>query len=347
MPNPEIISQSKEPDIDKNNWKILLLGFLIAASGFVSFLLLDKFLAGFNYAQLALFVVVSLVFFVFAVTTSFFVKSEWKLYVISLFTSIAAAAVFYDRLFLGTGVILVAGAAIFFMSLNAGFRSANQFIQNSLRTKFFLTAKTITPKIMMGFLVFAAIVFFGNYFLWGKFTDSLGRTVFGKTLASSEPALHLWFPDSNFNQTVEQFLETIARTQLKKTSIKLQLDPGSETAIDFSQLAPEVQAALLKQPVMGMVSYLESRIGPINEKGMVSQVGYETVKGFVVAITPQMRMIWGLALSVLLFYAARSIAGLLYWIINGFSFMLFKLLIVLGFAYVNVETKMREFVLLK
>ena len=59
MPNPEIISQSKEPDIDKNNWKILLLGFLIAASGFVSFLLLDKFLAGFNYAQLALFVVVS------------------------------------------------------------------------------------------------------------------------------------------------------------------------------------------------------------------------------------------------------------------------------------------------
>lgn len=347
MSNPEIVSQSKEPDVDRGNWKILLLGLSISVAGFFSFLYLDKFLTGLGGLHLALFILVSLVFFVLVVIASFLVKSEWKLYLISFFGSLASLAVFYDRLFLKTGAILAVGAALMLVFLNAGFRGASQSIGNSLRLKFFLTAKAITPKVVTGFIVFAAIIFFGNYFLWDKFNDSLGRRVFENALASSGLAFKIWLPESNFNQTVEQFLEGVAEAQLEKTDIRLPLGGNSETRIDFSRLAPEVRSALVKQSAGEALLYIESKIGPVDEKKSVREVGYGLISEFVSGFTPRAKMMWGLVLAILIFYAARSVAGLLYWIINGFSFIIFKLLIVLGFAYMSVETKTREFVLLK
>ncbi len=346
-PNPEVISRSREPDVDRSNWKIVVLGVLVVAFSFATFYFFDKLLLTLDALHLIATVISSLLFLVFAITTSFFVKNEWKLYLISFLSAAAGATALYDRWFLSGGVFAGIGALIFFLFMNVGFRGAASAIRNSLEMRFFLITRSITPSLVFGVIIFFSVIFFGNYFMWGRFNEALGERMFHQATTSSLPVLKLWFPDARFNQPVQGFLESVARTQLKKTNLKLGINPNDDTGIGFSKLAPEVQSALLNQTVNNMLAYIESKTGPINKKQSVEDALYGFLKNFIAKLSPQVLMAVGGILALLFLSFAKGVFGLFYWLINGLAFILFKLLIVLGFAFMSLEIKNREFVLLK
>lgn len=345
--NPEVISQSREPDVDRKNWKIVILGLLITASSYGLFHYFNRFLASLKGLDFLLFALTLLVFLVFTTITSIFVKSEWKLYLISFFSAAAAYFVFYDLWLEPAGAVIAGGAIIFLLFLSAGFRGATQSVENSLKIKFFLVAQSITPRITLGISLFISIIFFCSYFLLGQFNEKLGKTVFDQSLTSSEPVLKLWFPAARFDQSIDTFLRSLALAQLKKTNLKISLGAGEETQLNFSQLDPGVQDALLKQTTDKMLSYLESKIGAVNTRKLVREVAYDLVLELIVGLPPQAKLVIGAFIALILFSIIKSTANFLYWIPNSIAFLLFKLLVVLGFAYKSIETKAREFILLK
>lgn len=345
MSNLQIVSQSKEADADRNNWKILFLGFLGFCASFGVSYFFDILLENPSLSRLIIFGFFMIVGVVFLLIPAFFVKTEWKLYLIGFASTLAATLPFFDRWNEKIGFIIFFGALLLFAFFCIGLRSGVQSIENSLKVKFFLIGKSITPKIVNGFLLFLSIIFFGNYFLWGRFTEDLGKTVWHESLLGGEPILKLWYSEADFAQPLDQFFETIARSQLRKTKFKLSASEDNE--IDFSRLNIEVQSLLVKQTAGEMFKYAESRLGPLDPYMTVEEVGYSSIRNFWDTLSSKTKLAGGVILAFLVFITLKGIAGLLYWLIHSIAFILFKLLIVLGFAFTSLETKTREFVLLK
>ncbi|MFA5870586.1 MAG: hypothetical protein WC842_01695 [Candidatus Paceibacterota bacterium] len=343
---PEIISQSKIEETDYNALKITLLGVIGVATSIFAVYEFDQFLLTFQYAFLwfALFGMVA--FLVINILLSFFVKHFLITFGI-IFAETFVPIVFFTSQFSKPNIeILIIGFILFFVFTLLGVgRGVNRF-RNSIKMKFFEITKVITPKLVTGILILASILFYGEYFLWGSVNESMARTVFDQTLRSTESIAHLWYSDISGDQTVNAFFESIITTQLKKTP-QVIIDGVPVNMRDgLKELTPEMQKKIMGALSDGLRKKAEEAVGTLNPNAKVSDVLFQYIKDWIATLSSNMKLIFGIGVTVLLFFSVKSLMFLLYWLINLIAFLVFKLLIVANFAVPGYETRTRDFVLL-
>ena len=90
----------------------------------------------------------------------------------------------------------------------------------------------------------------------------------------------------------------------------------------------------------------ETLTGPLSESAPVNVVIYDQISRYVSRLSPNTLTILGFVAALLLFFALKGFAALFYWLVILFAFVVFKFLVVIGFAYVNLETRSREYIML-
>jgi hypothetical protein len=255
-------------------------------------------------------------------------------------------APFFEKIYPVPSRLLLIGALVFFifsiMSASYGF----ELLVNSLKIRFWFTAKSILPKLVSGFLVFLSIVLYLHYFEWGGFNDALGQKLTDALLGSSEPFWKLSFGDVSLRLTLDQFLEKVAETQLKKNRPTNTEKSLKDFQFDFANLPPELKQQVIKKTADGIKKNLEFSLGPLDGRREVRIIAYELIKNYYRNLLPQNKTMVNIGVAVLVFFILEGIAALFYWLVILVAFLVYKFALITGFAYLSLESRSREFILL-
>ncbi|OGG40057.1 hypothetical protein A2116_00200 [Candidatus Jorgensenbacteria bacterium GWA1_49_17] len=342
-PNPTVIRQSEESEEDRSFWKVLILAVLGAGSVFLSFFLFDKFLAEGNLVRLLGSILFACVFLSFFVLQVFFTKSRIRIAVLSLIQVLAPLLFFFERIFPSPSIPLLVGIVVFFIFLLAAAGRGRQDIAGSLTIRFFQVAKGIMSRAVAGLLIAFSFQFYLTYFVWGGANESFSRQLVNQTLTASEPIVKIVIAEVSFDDTVDEFFLDIAEKQLRKIKIG---SGGEEAAIDFDRLLPAEQEKITGEISLALHTQAEKIFGPLNADGKMNAEIFRIIKDYVDGIPPATKSVFSVVLAVLFFFSARGIAFLLYWLPELIAFLMFKLFMVTGFAYVGLESRSREFIML-
>lgn len=337
-PNPTIISQSKEAEEDRSIWKIIVLAIVGAGLIFGATYFFNTFLLTANYRILLLSSILGGGFFIVTVLETLFIKSRFKIGVIMLLNSIVPLAVFYPELYPNPSVILLTGSLLLFVFLIFAVTNALKMLSNSLKIRFFSISKAVLSKAVTGLLIFLSVVLYLQYFGWGRFNDALGRDLVGQTLDSSRPIVGLWFSGVSFSGTVGDFLDGITESQLRKI--------GPNGARDFQKLSPPEKTEAIRQLSLKLKKELEKVVGPLRTDQPLKEAVYSIGKGYVNNLSPTVQSALGVLAALAFFLTVKGIAVLLYWLIGLMAFVVYKFLLIIGFAHISLESRSREFVML-
>ncbi|KKU15649.1 hypothetical protein A3I34_00640 [Candidatus Jorgensenbacteria bacterium RIFCSPLOWO2_02_FULL_45_12] len=343
-PEPTIISQSADSETDKNNLKIFILGVLGIGISAISAYALSLFLQSPKFAFLLAWMCSVAVFASFILLQSVFVKGGWKLTLMIFLQGLSPAAVFYRYIYPDVSWPVVGGIIAFTLLLIASSIKGRSILSNSLNIKFSFIAKSVVPLAVAGALIFSSAAAYVFYFEKGGFSRELGLSLISKALASAEPVLHLWFPETSFGQTPEVFFENLARTQFEKISF-------SEASVnfsvqDFKALPKEEQEKIISEAGAKIREAVESGYGAIRDDEPVSNAAFGILERWVKDVELKLGGAFGALVAILGFLALRGIFALFHWLITLLAFLVYRFLLVTGFAAVILETRRREFVLL-
>ena len=344
-PGMQIISESREAETDRSIWKLILLGILGVLSS-------TALVFGFNKLLLTLGAVyfwpTALAFTLFLVITVlqvFLVKGLGKLALFAFLESAVPLSFFWGRLYPEMSVTLVAGAALFFIFLFAGMRRGQSVIQNGIKMKFFDTSRDILPKAATGFLLLACVLMFLNYFEWGNFTPAMGREIVTSALLSAEPVVKIIVPGVSFNVTIGELATNLAVDQLRGTKLRVPGVIGSPET-DFRSLPKLDQQNLVQKAASQIFGVFESRFGKMDPNEKITDFAYVLAGKYASDSLTNYTWVLPLAVVVVFFTAVKGVLVLFYWFFALLAYLVFKLLVLFGFAYFNLETRSREFILL-
>lgn len=341
------MSQSRELEEDRSVIKILILGLVGITLSYFTVYFFNKFLNSVHSSDILLSVIFAFSFSVFTIIQVFLIKSLSKINLIVFLETLAALAVFYPRFYPQTSWILLGAGFILFLFLSLGVGQGVKFLENSIKIKYTLTAKLVIPKVVTGLLIFLSVIFYLNYFVWGKFTDQMGQTIINQSLALSKP---IFKPlDQNFspNENLRDFFSHLAENRLRKLKsgdFKTVL-PNFE--YDYEHLPPEIQKELVARTAEQLKLVSEKTVGPLNWTDSIARTVFNLVKRNTRGLSQNFNSVYGIALAVMFFVAMKGVAVLFYWLIEFFAFVIMKFLLVSGFAYLSIENRSREFILLK
>lgn len=346
-PNPKIISQSQELETDKSLLKIFFLGVLAALFSFSAIYSFNQFLLTSRFGYLGWSLVTSTGFLVMVILEVLFIKSLAKLNLLIFLQSVAPLLVFSARLFPKPSYLLLSGAGIFFLLLMMITSQGVRLIANSVKIRFFGLADIILPKAVTALLVFMSVILYLNYFEWGKFNDRLGQASVDQILILSKPIVRFWFGDFSFNQSAGDFLKIISESQLKNLKPELIGSQIEELDLNFDRLSPQAKNVLIEQSAKELRITLEKKLGPIDLKEPINELVYHRIKDYINNLPVKSKSSLGFTIVLLIFLTIKGIVPIFYWLIGSIAFIVFKLLLLSGFAYITLESRSREFILLR
>lgn len=345
-PNLEIISERREPETDRSPWKILLLGLLGVAASAAAVSSFMNFFTKPSALYFWTFVVATILFWALKLLQIFFVKGFWKLFLITLCEILVPLAVFRAHFDSVTLPFLLSGAVLALLFTGAAIRRGRKTVENSIEPQFFSVSKSMLPKLTSGFLVFLSILLYLNYFVWGNFTDALGRTMFRNVTSSAEPVVHLWIPNVSFDMSVQTFLDTLVREELEQTIVTVADAGGRTQQLGFQELPPKQQESYFEQARQQAGAAFAAQFGDVNRNESVNSFLYGLVTRYLEDLGTATSGILSVAAVVLFFLSIKGVTVFLYWLIGFLGFIFFKLCLVTGFAVVSVETRTRRFAIL-
>lgn len=361
-PTPVIISQSREAEVDRSILKILLFAFFGIGLNVLSVYLFTQFLLTLTLRNFLSWFITAIVFFVFVVLQTIFIKSFAKLQLVMFLHGIAPVSLFLSNIYPNTSMVIVIGVVVFALSLMNSSGRGLKMLANSLTIKFFQIARAILPRAMTGMLLFLSLLTYFYYFELGKFTSRLGQSIVYEVLSSADPLLNVWFPGASFNNDIDEFLGKVAETELRKmpkniiggsattaqidSLASLAINPEFAERIDFNALPEPIRAKIIREAAGRIKTSLEEVIGPLPEEQQVKDIIFSIVAKYVADFSANMGWLFSVIVVAAAFFTLRGIFSLFKWLISLIAFILFKFLVITGFAYTNLETRSREFVLL-
>jgi len=322
-----------------------LLGLLGALASVATVSGFNSLLLGFSSLYFWPTVLAFTLFIIAVILQVFLIKGLGKLTIIAFVTSAAPLALFWNRIYPQISMVLIAGAALFFIFLFFAMKRGHSVAENSIKLKFFDIAKSFVPKVATGFLLLACILLYLNYFEWGNFTPAMGRKIVTGIILSAEPVVKVIVPSVSLGVTIRQLLENIAADQLKNTKLEVPgVSGGPETS--FQSLPKLDQKNLIGQATNQLLGVFESRFGVVNPDEKLTDFAYDLISKYANTSLGSSPWILPLAAVLLFFTAMKGILALFYWLFTLLAYLVFKLLVLLGFAYFNLETRSREFILL-
>ncbi|MBI5732921.1 hypothetical protein HY967_03110 [Candidatus Jorgensenbacteria bacterium] len=344
--NPIVISQTKEIESDRSPLKIILIGVVGVVLSTFSIYYVNQFLFSAKAGHFWLSVLFSVVFVAVTILQTLFIKGGGKLKLIALVESIAPLSLFYERLYPDVSIPLLFGAGLFFIFVVGGLTRGSKILENGLKIRFWEIASSVTSKAVTGLLIFISVLIYLNYFKWGNLNEEVGRKLLHNTMQSSAPAVKYWIPVFSAEETIGNVLRSFSEEELKRSQPDIVESTQTDFQTAFNQLPEEAKTKLIEEVTVRLRSSLESIVGPLKGDDQVVDVAYRFIKNYAVHMPEGVRSYIGFAVAVLAFFAIKGIAVLFYWFINAVAFMLFKFLLVLNFAYVSLETRSREFIML-
>lgn len=344
-PNPTVIKESEESEEDRSFWKVLIFTALGAGALFLSFFLFDKFLIEGNLVRLLGSAVFAALFVAFFVIQVFFTKSSMKLVLLSFVQAVAPLLLFTDRFSSSFPGILAAAFAVFFVFLFGAALYGKKEIANSLNIRFFQVSRKIVTRVTAGILIAFSVQLYLTYFVWGGFNENFSRRLVNQTLAASEPIVKTIFTEVSFGGTVDQFFRTLAEDQLSKIKVGGGSGAG-EAAVEFRLLPPAEQERIVGEVSSTLRQEAEKFMGPLNAEKPINGEIFRIIKEYVDGVPQATRSVFSVIVAVLFFFSAKGIVFLFYWLPEFIAFIIFKIAIVTGFAFINLESRTREFILL-
>ncbi len=345
-PNPAIISQSPEAEVDKSLWKVALIALFGIAAAYFTVYFFDQLILTVTPRTFWLTLFFSFAFVILKILDVFLIKGRMKLLAMTFLEAVAALAVFYDRLLPNPSLWLIAGAGLFFVCTAAAVDRGVRDLANNLKIRFWPIAREVLGLAVTGLLILLTAVLYQNYFVWGHFNDKLGQELVSGILTSADPVLAFQYPGVSFGDNVHDFFNNLAAAQLQKMNFNVLEQPTGGVMPNFSSLSPAAKETLIAQTAARFKAVAEKTLGPLDDNAPVDVVAYQAIKGYVGHLSPNAAFFLALAAVVLVFFTLKGFIALFYWLIILLAFILFKFLIVVDFAYVNLETRSREFVML-
>ncbi|MEK7465344.1 MAG: hypothetical protein AAB631_01045 [Patescibacteria group bacterium] len=335
-PSPTVISESREAEADNSLWKLLILlilGGLINVLTTYAFL---GFLVQSDYAYLWYTLILGGLFLALVILHAFFIKNRMKLGWILLLECAAPVGLLAGDILKNPSLVFIIGTTVAAGLVIAGGMRGAQALEDTLKIRFFKIAKVVTPKVATGIALFLSAVFYMNYFELGRLNEATAQKILNETLSASTPILHIWFPDTSFDQPVKNFLESSAASQLDKL----------EDTANAGELTASLKTKIMTQVTGQLRTALERYTGPLTMDAPLKSELYAVLKRQVQKFSVGTQLAVGAGVAFLFFLTLKSMFAIAYWLIWFVAFLLFKFFLTINFAHISLQTRSREFIIL-
>jgi hypothetical protein len=334
------------PNADTNPWKVGALALAVALTGAFAVTRAHMFLAGPSTGRLWFALVALVVFEIVAVLMVIMVKHSGVLVATAFLAALLPIAVFAGR-FTGAEfpTVLVIGFLAYGVLVVRAFLRGSEAIANSVTVKFFSVARMVVARLTTSFLLFTALLAYLTYLVWGGFTPELKERTVAWTASSATPILKVWFPNASFDQTGNEFFEAIAREKLESVySETIPAQARGEITSGFRSFPPSVQEKLIAETKRELVKSAEKFLGTFDVEAPLREIFADAMARYLGTLPENIVMLLGILVVASAFAAVKGVASVTYWIVEGIAFLIFKLLLITGFASKSVEMRPHEFV---
>ncbi|MDP2705646.1 MAG: hypothetical protein Q8O49_00345 [bacterium] len=328
--NQEGIRLVTEAEVDHSFWKIFLLGFLTVLGFFGAIFGWHKFWATFDYSWLALAGLGVLVFLVAAVLDVFFIKSFMKVAFIGFIASFMPLVALPLTAFSISAIGAAAFLALFLLASKRAFDIAN----NSIRIKFFLITDTLLNKTVTGLMLFWSVIFLFYYFNFTdfEFDQKINQQIINQALLASQPIVKIFSPNFSPYQKAATVIEEFAKDQAGRLVPKFDLQ------------LPGVKEKIIKEVAGQFEQNLKNIFPAVNFQDSIQGNFYRLVESKINNLADNRKLMVAIGLAMFLFLITRGLAFILLWFFSLSSFIVYKFLLLVGFAQVNLETRSREYI---
>lgn len=344
---PIVMARTTEAEVDRSILKIVLIALAGAGLSLLSVKLFLNFAFNIRPEFLFLWLASAIAFLVVILLETLFVKSSAKLFGIMFVQAIIPLGLFWESVYPSVSIPLLIGFILFLFFLAFGSHKGWRFLSESTAIRFSFMSKIVLPKAILGMMIFLMSVLYVQYFEKGKFTDELGESVVSEILIASEPIVNVWFPGTSFNQNAKSFFEAVAESQLKNAKVETTRADGARVLVDFSILTDDMKREVVEGAGNTIRGVFEEKMNfSFSPSDPISKSIFLSVKNFFRMNYEKLGNAFAVLVLAVIFFAIKGIFSLIHWFISFLAFVVYKFLIAIGFAYVNIETKSREFVLL-
>ncbi len=344
--SPEVISQSKFEEADYSIWKVVVLALVSIASSVAAVYEFNAFLTTFQYAFLWFASGAAILFIIMNVLNAFFIKHFSIVWGIALAEAFAPLVLFMQYTKSNTILVLLGAFTFLFLCVVAAAFRGTGTLRNSVKIKFFQISRVITPKLMMGVLATATALVYLNYVMWGGLTNVIGHKLVDGILISAEPGIKLVYPTVTVDMTIDKALRELTITQIQRLPAGAIPNVNFDLSAGLAQLSAADREIVLGKLTDQLKSTIESKIGAFQKGETVKEAAYRMLADYIKTLPPVTLQIGQILLMVLVFLTLRSVAALVYWLIDLLAFIAYKFLIASDFALVSYETLSREFTIL-
>ncbi len=350
-PGLQVISESKEVEEDRSLWKVILLGLLGIGAGFGVFHYFESFLINLDTASFWMFVVLFVIFLDLTILQVLLVKNFWKIFLIG-FLEVFSPIFYFQGEFGNPNAnylrILILSFCVGFYFVFIGLRRGYRMAENSLKIRFFEISRRILPRVASGLLLILATVFYLSYFSWNLTPPNIGQITVGNMLDTLKPVSNVIFPSGGVidkNENVSQLVQDLALAKVKETKVSIS-DQGQTIEVPFLNLPQEYKTQVVNQVVSQIEGGLKSQFSTFDPNDTVLEFVYSVLNQYFLKFELLLGVYAPVVIAFGLFFLAKGTLAMFYWLIELIAFLILKMLLVFGFAYTNLETRAREFLLL-
>lgn len=305
---------------------LLTLAGTFFALGFSWFF--RAFLLSGEWSKLFLSFALALGFLVVFTLQTFFIRSNTHFAIAFFLQSIALTAFFLSV----TVPVAFLFITIYLLLLTASY-SGRKILDNTLKIDFWNISKLVVPK---GIIVITLLVsvFIPLHLQTHRDEFPLSLTAFDKVLASSDAFIRRFYQDFDSSQSVEQMARTATERQL-------------ESIPQAKSLSPRDREVLIKKSMHDFYNQLFGYTGvTINPKERVSTAAYHVLQKKFSVLKDDAKLWIYVMLGSVVFVSIASIMMPIRILVALLAFIVYEIMIAVGFAHVTVESRSKEVLVL-
>jgi len=322
---------ANDVSLDRSIWKILVLGILGTALAFASGFFLQNFAlnggSGFLYSSLAM-----MGFLTVFTLCVFFIKAAWISALIVFVESVSFFALFYNRI----SIMVLVGAGLGFLFLISGLFAGRNELENSLEIKFWTICKKVMPKAIAGMAMFAGVIY-GSFIDVNSKEFFISRQAFDAVVSpiTDSSLIQGLIPGIDLSGSAEQTLRAMAANEIQNNP-------------QLKNLPDAIKQQLQDKAVQEFQKQVSNSAGsPLNFQGKLSDTLYDflVVKFYalpenIISSTPALVAIFIFLVIISLVWPIRLVSA-------AITFLVYEVLLALGFGAIIFEGRSKENVVLK
>ncbi|KKR88762.1 MAG: hypothetical protein UU85_C0002G0014 [Candidatus Wolfebacteria bacterium GW2011_GWA2_42_10] len=331
---------ANETEVDRSIVKIAGLAFFGAVSSASFGYFLKTLLIHGDFNSLLFSGLFFSIFSAILLLQSLFVKNLKISALIVLLECLGLSAAYYDKIIFslssgsgGGNPSLYVAMAFVFAILFWAVRRGQKELENMLKVNFWRFGKVILPKAIAALFLFASVVFV--YGASDRQEFFISRTTFERVLFPNAALVQKFFPEFDISLSSGELISNLAAKQVNKIP-QFQILPASAKKQLVNQAAEE-----LKNKISDFFG------GNINFKEKIGDSIYGLLRNKFAGLPQALQSYVLLAATALLFLAFEGLAFPLRLIISLFAFIIYEILLALGFATVVLEGRSGEIIVLK